>query len=306
MEKSGEKSMTIQKTSSFQDDNETSRGKLYLVPTPIGNLKDMSPRAIEILNEVDIIAAEDTRNTQKLLNFFEIHTKQTSFHKYNTQQKIPELIELLKSGKQIAQVSDAGTPSISDPGHELVESCIQNQIPVIAIPGPSASITALIASGLAPQPFIFYGFLPRKKTEQVKELEKLNRQEYTQIFYEAPHRLAKTLKAMIEILGEERKVVLCRELTKRYEEYLRGNLADALEWAKNDEVRGEFVIIVEGNHNIQEEQSENAGKSLSEQVNYLIETENLKPNAAIKKVAQNNHLKKQVVYNEFHGLNSEK
>lgn len=294
--------MAIQKVSSFQN-VDPQVGALYLVPTPIGNLNDMTPRAVETLKQADYIAAEDTRNTQKLLNHFDIHTKQISFHKFNTQERIPELIAMLKDGKNIAQVSDAGMPSISDPGHELVEACATEGIRVIALPGPSASLTALIASGLVPQPFLFYGFLPRKKTEQVAALENLNSQTVTMIFYEAPHRLNKTLKNLMAVFGKERKIVLCRELTKRYEEYLRGTLADAVEWSSQEEVRGEFVLIVEGNAHPKEGQSEKASGSLKDQVQQLIDDQQMKPNVAIKQVAKNNHLKKQDVYNEYHGLN---
>lgn len=294
--------MAIQKVSSFQN-VDPQVGALYLVPTPIGNLNDMTPRAVETLKQADYIAAEDTRNTQKLLNHFDIHTKQISFHKFNTQERIPELIAMLKDGKNIAQVSDAGMPSISDPGHELVEACATEGIRVIALPGPSASLTALIASGLVPQPFLFYGFLPRKKTEQVAALENLNSQTVTMIFYEAPHRLNKTLKNLMAVFGKERKIVLCRELTKRYEEYLRGTLADAVEWSSQEEVRGEFVLIVEGNAHPEEGQSEKASGSLKDQVQQLIDDQQMKPNVAIKQVAKNNHLKKQDVYNEYHGLN---
>ena len=294
--------MAIQKVSSFQN-VDPQVGALYLVPTPIGNLNDMTPRAVETLKQADFIAAEDTRNTQKLLNHFDIHTKQISFHKFNTQERIPELIAMLKDGKSIAQVSDAGMPSISDPGHELVEACAAEGIRVIALPGPSASLTALIASGLVPQPFLFYGFLPRKKTEQVAALEKLNSQTVTMIFYEAPHRLNKTLKNLMAVFGEERKIVLCRELTKRYEEYLRGTLADAVEWSGQEEVRGEFVLIVEGNAHPEETQPEKVSGSLKDQVQQLIDDHQIKPNTAIKQVAKNNHLKKQDVYNEYHGLN---
>src|SRR5699024_7209584 len=263
-------------------------GALYLVPTPIGNLNDMTPRAVETLKQADFIAAEDTRNTQKLLNHFDIHTKQISFHKFNTQERIPELIAMLKDGKNIAQVSDAGMPSISDPGHELVEACAAEGIRVIALPGPSASLTALIASGLVPQPFLLYGFLPRKKTEQVAALENLNSQTVTMIFYEAPHRLHKTLKNLMAVVGEERKIVLCRELTKRYEVYLRGTLADAVEWSGQEEVRGEFVLIVEGNAHPEENQPEKVSGSLKDQVQQLIDDHQMKPNAAIKQVAKNN------------------
>ena len=197
--------MVLQVISSFK--GQTSNGILYLVPTPIGNLGDMTPRAIEVLGEVDLIAAEDTRNTQKLLNHFNISTKQISFHEHNTQERIPKLVEKLKTGINIAQVSDAGMPSISDPGHELVEACIKEDIPVVPLPGANAGITALIASGLIPQPFYFYGFLPRKNSEQKQELTNLKGHTSTIIFYEAPHRLKKTLKNMSEVLGN-RKVVL--------------------------------------------------------------------------------------------------
>lgn len=168
-------------------------GTLYLVPTPIGNLQDMTYRAVATLKTVDLIAAEDTRNTQKLLNHFEITTKQISFHEHNTQERIPQLIEKLQTGVNLAQVSDAGMPSISDPGKELVAACIAANIPVVPLPGANAGLTALIASGLVPQPFYFYGFLPRKKNEQKADLAKLARRHETVVLYESPFRVAKTL-----------------------------------------------------------------------------------------------------------------
>lgn len=292
--------MVLQVISSFK--GQTSNGTLYLVPTPIGNLGDMTPRAIEVLGEVDLIAAEDTRNTQKLLNHFNISTKQISFHEHNTKERIPKLVEKLKTGINIAQVSDAGMPSISDPGHELVETCIKEDIPVVPLPGANAGITALIASGLIPQPFYFYGFLPRKNSEQKQELTNLKGHTSTIIFYEAPHRLKKTLKNMLEVLGN-RKVVLCRELTKKFEEFIRGNLEEVMEWANTSEIRGEFVIILDGNHNEQvEENKVTTDLSIEEQVKELIEDRNLKPNQAIKEVAKENGLKKQEVYNLYHHL----
>lgn len=175
-------------------------GDLYLVPTPIGNLEDMSYRSVRMLQESDLIASEDTRNTQKLLNHFEIHTPQKSLHEHNYKERVPQLIALLKEGKTIAQVSDAGMPSISDPGHELVLACIKEGISVISIPGPTAGMTALIASGLMPQPFLFYGFLPRKKKEQKETLKKLKEQTATLIFYESPYRITATLTNFLEIL----------------------------------------------------------------------------------------------------------
>src|SRR5699024_630726 len=292
--------MVLQVISSFK--GQTSNGILYLVPTPIGNLGDMTPRAIEVLGEVDLIAAEDTRNTQKLLNHFNISTKQISFHEHNTQERIPKLVEKLKTGINIAQVSDAGMPSISDPGHELVEACIKEDIPVVPLPGANAGITALIASGLIPQPFYFYGFLPRKNSEEKQELTNLKGHTSTIIFYEAPHRLKKTLKNMSEVLGN-RKVVLCRELTKKFEEFIRGNLEEVMEWANTSEIRGEFVIILDGNHDEQAEESKvTMDLSIEDQVRELIENRNLKPNQAIKEVAKENGLKKQEVYNLYHNL----
>ncbi|MCP0886381.1 16S rRNA (cytidine(1402)-2'-O)-methyltransferase [Ligilactobacillus sp. WILCCON 0076] len=295
--------MSYTQVSSFQ--NDSNLGHLYLVPTPIGNLGDMTTRAIEILQSVELIAAEDTRNTAKLLNYFEIKTPQISFHEHNTQERIPRLLEYLQNGKDIAQVSDAGMPSISDPGHELVVACVKKQIPVIPLPGANAALTALIASGLVPQPFLFYGFLPRKIKDQKDELQQLNKQTVTLIFYESPHRLKKTLVAMKNVFGEEREVVLCRELTKRYEEFIRGNMAELCLWSETAEIRGEFVVLVSGNSNCKDDTSEKdelAKLSLKAQVEYLIEHEAMKPNIAIKEIAKRNALKKQEVYNKYHQI----
>ncbi|KRN88483.1 16S rRNA (cytidine(1402)-2'-O)-methyltransferase [Ligilactobacillus ceti] len=294
--------MTLKALSSFK--GQENKGCLSLVPTPIGNLGDITYRALETLKEADLIAAEDTRNTQRLLNYFEIKTPQISFHEHNTQERIPQLIAKMQAGAKIAQVSDAGMPSISDPGHELVVACIEADIPVVALPGANAALTGLIASGICPQPFLFYGFLARKNKEQQAELTKLNRQTATMLFYEAPHRLKKTLKNMESVFGSERQITLCRELTKRYEEYIRGTVAEVLAWAETSEIRGEFVMIVQGNPHPEElaETSPALELSFVEQVNLLMEQENLKPNAAIKQVAKNNNVKRQVVYNEFHKI----
>ncbi|MDQ2234107.1 16S rRNA (cytidine(1402)-2'-O)-methyltransferase [Ligilactobacillus animalis] len=293
--------MSIKQKSSFREKNE--QGTLYLVPTPIGNLQDMTFRALEILEQVDLICAEDTRNTMRLLNHFEIKTPQISFHEHNTQERIPYLIEKLQAGQDLAQVSDAGMPSISDPGHELVKACIQADIAVVPLPGANAALSALIASGIAPQPFMFYGFLPRKKNEQSEVLEQLEQQTCALIFYEAPHRLKKTLQAMQAVFGPEREIALCRELTKRYEEFLRGTLADAVEWATNEEIRGEFVLVVQGNSAPRAKKADPLLElPLAEQVTALIAQKQLKPNAAIKEVAKLNGLKKQDVYNEYHQL----
>lgn len=279
-------------------------GKLYLIPTPIGNLEDMTFRAVNLLKEVDLIAAEDTRNTQKLLNHFEIKTKQISFHEHNTESRIPELIKKMEDGLNIGQVSDAGMPSISDPGHELVERCIEMGIPVVSIPGPSAGMTSLIASGLSPQPFLFYGFLNRKPKEQRAELEELSQEKPTLIFYEAPHRLKKTLVNLQKVLGN-RKATLGRELTKRYEEYIRGTLDDLVQWSQDTQIRGEFVIMVAGNPDgtLVDNADEDAllALSIEDQVQKLIDSGE-KNNAAIKQVAKLNQLVRQDVYNQFHKI----
>ncbi|WP_308629369.1 16S rRNA (cytidine(1402)-2'-O)-methyltransferase [uncultured Enterococcus sp.] len=274
-------------------------GSLYLVPTPIGNLEDMTYRSVRILQEVDLIASEDTRNTQKLLNHFEIQTPQKSLHEHNYKERIPQLIAELMSGRSIAQVSDAGMPSISDPGHELVLACIQAGIPVVAIPGPTAGMTALIASGLLPQPFLFYGFLGRKKKEQQTTLETLKEYTATLIFYESPYRISATLTNMLTVFGN-RQVVLCRELTKIHEEYLRGSIEELLDYIEEHPVKGECCLLVEGNTGSEEPQTQIEG-SLKEQVEQLIALGE-KTNAAIKAVAVKNGLKKQEVYRQFHDL----
>lgn len=271
-------------------------GTLFLVPTPIGNLDDMTVRAVKTLQTVDLIAAEDTRNTQKLLNHFEIDTKQISFHEHNTQQRIPELIAKLQSGLSIAQVSDAGMPSISDPGKELVVAAIAANLPVVPLPGANAATTALIASGLAPQPFMFYGFLPRKASVQKAELAKLAQQEQTVIFYESPYRVAKTLTAIQAIFGD-RQAVLARELTKLHEEFIRGSLSELIDWAV-ESARGEFVIMVQGATPAEPVASD---VPLVDQVQALIDGGD-KPNAAIKAVAKSNGVNRQAVYNAYHGL----
>ncbi|GAB6092624.1 16S rRNA (cytidine(1402)-2'-O)-methyltransferase [Furfurilactobacillus curtus] len=281
-------------------------GTLYLVPTPIGNLQDMTFRAVETLKQVDLIAAEDTRNTQKLLNNFEINTKQISFHEHNTNERIPELLDWLSQGQDIAQVSDAGMPSISDPGEKLVAAAIDSGIPVVPLPGANAGLTALIASGLAPQPFYFYGFLNRKTTTQADELAELAQHSETIILYEAPHRLKKTLLAIQAAVGDERPVVLCRELTKRYEEFVRGTVSEVLVWLAEHQPRGEFVILLGGNPQpITNEVSDPLlGLSITDHVDMLI-GQGLKPNEAIKQVAKARELKKQAVYAVYHHLNED-
>jgi 16S rRNA (cytidine1402-2'-O)-methyltransferase len=279
---------------------EKSVGKLYLVPTPIGNMQDMTLRSLETLRTVDLICSEDTRNTLRLLNHFEIKVAQESFHEHNSHEKIPKLLEFLSSGKSIAQVSDAGMPSISDPGHDLVKACIAAQIDVVALPGASAGITALIASGLVPQPHIFYGFLPRKRGEQRKFFEMKFAYPETQIFYESPFRVADTLENMMATYGD-RQVVLVRELTKIYEEYRRGKISEVLESIETAPIKGECLIIVSGASDEVVSKSDEPELAPLEAVQALI-AEGLKPNGAIKQIAKERGLNRQELYAEFHDL----
>ncbi len=280
------------------------KGILYLVPTPIGNLDDMTFRAIKTLKEVDLIAAENPSHTQQLLNHFEIDTKKISFREDNKDYRIDELVRTLNDGQNVAQVSDAGMPSISDPGQELVKACVDNNINVVPLPGANAGLTALIASGLVPQPFYFFGFLNRKNSDQISELEELNQHSETLIFYEAPHRLNKTLKNMQKVFGSDRQAVLCREITKKFEEFDRGSISELIEWTEANQVRGEFVVIVDGNKNAtqeNQEQDELAGLSIQEQVDLFI-GKGMKTNAAIKEVAKLHKVKKQEIYNIYHEI----
>ncbi|HFU4462805.1 TPA: 16S rRNA (cytidine(1402)-2'-O)-methyltransferase [Streptococcus suis] len=286
--------MKVQK--SFK--GQTSFGSLYLVPTPIGNLQDMTFRAIQTLKDVHVIAAEDTRNTGLLLKHFEIETKQTSFHEHNAHEKIPVLIDWLKSGQSIAQVSDAGLPSISDPGHDLVKAVIAEDIPVVALPGASAGITALIASGLVPQPHIFYGFLPRKSGQQKDFFQEKRAYPETQIFYESPYRVADTLENMLSVYGD-RQVTVVRELTKLYEEFQRGTISEVLDYLKDTPLKGECLIIVAGAG--EEELPSAEDVDLKAEVEKEIAS-GRKPNQAIKEIAKRYQLKKQEVYDVYHGL----
>jgi len=277
-------------------------GCLYLVGTPIGNLEDMSVRALRILKEADIIAAEDTRNTKKLCNYFDIETPLISYHEHNLIVGGEKLLTLLQEGKTIALVSDAGLPCISDPGADIVEKAIAQNFPVVPVPGPNAALSALIASGLTPQPFFFYGFLNRGKKERRQQLEQLKKRQETILFYEAPHRLKETLKDMELILGS-RRIVLARELTKKFEEFLRGSLNEAVEWSQNEEIRGEFCIILEGNSNFEEEDKEEVyweKMSFVEHVDYIIAQEGVTSKEAIKEVAKLRQVSKRDVYNEYH------
>lgn len=219
--------------------------KLYLVPTPIGNLEDMTYRAVRVLKEVDTVLAEDTRTTGKLLKHFEIEARQHSHHQFNEHKAVDHLVERLGAGETMALVSDAGTPAISDPGYLLVRECIRNSIEVETLPGPVAFIPALVNSGLPCDRFVFEGFLPHKKGRKTR-LEKLSEYEYTMVFYESPYRLVKTLKQLAAYLGENRKACVSRELTKIHEENRRGTLADLANHYEKHGPKGEIVLVVEG------------------------------------------------------------
>jgi len=281
-------------------EHEEQKGILYLVPTPIGNLEDMSFRAVKILKDVDLIAAEDTRNTKKLLHFFEIDTPVISYHEHNKVTSGEKLLHKIKEGLKIALVSDAGMPAISDPGYELVVNAVQEKLAVVPLPGANAAMTALIASGLSCQPFYFYGFLSRHKKEKRQELEELKFQKATLIFYEAPHRLKETLGLMVEILGN-RQIAICRELTKKFEEFIRGSLQEVIEWADTNEVRGEFCLIVEGSDKgAATEENWWEGLSIDEHVKHYISTNNMTSKEAVKQTAKDRGMNKRDVYQIFH------
>lgn len=276
--------------------NEANKGVLYICGTPIGNLEDITLRALRILQEVDLIAAEDTRHTIKLLNHYEIKKPMTSYHEHNKVSKGEYLIEQLKTGKQIALVSDAGMPGISDPGYDLINVALQERIPVVPIPGPTAFVTGLVISGLPTQRFVFEGFLSRTKKQRRAILEKCCSEERTLIFYESPHRLKETLKEMLNILGN-RQVVVARELTKRYEEIKRGNLQQVAESFQGENVKGEITLIVSGA--MPDEQSdlvENDEPFFVQVEKYM--AEGLTKKEAIKKVASERHISKRIVYRE--------
>ncbi|CEG21147.1 Ribosomal RNA small subunit methyltransferase I [Planococcus massiliensis] len=278
------------------------KATLYLVATPIGNLEDMTVRAIRILKEVDIIAAEDTRNTKQLCNYFDIQTKLVSYHEHNQESGGFKILSYLQEGKSVALVSDAGMPCISDPGEDVVRRAVAEDFPVVPVPGANAALSALIASGISPQPFLFYGFLSRNKKERQIELEVLCQKQETLIFYEAPHRLKESLKSVQKAFGEDRKIVMAREVTKKFEEFLRGTVGEAALWAEENTIRGEFCIIIEGNDSpdveIQEQWWESL--SISAHVEELMKKKELSSKEAIKEVAVERKMSKRDVYQAYH------
>ena len=290
--------MKTQKSFSGQ----STTGILYLVATPIGNLEDMTIRAIRLMKEADYIAAEDTRNTKKLCNYFEIDTPLISYHEHNLEYGGDKLLDLLRAGKNIALVSDAGLPCISDPGADIVAKAVEENLSVVPVPGANAALSALISSGLSTLSFTFHGFLPRQKKDRKAALEAIQYHKETMIFYEAPHRLKDTLRDAQLILGPSRKVVLAREVTKKFEEFVRGTLEEAVMWAENEEIRGEFVLVFAGSSEENPVDSEKWWTELSiiDHVNHVIEKQSLTSKEAIKVVAVERDLPKRDVYQEYH------
>ena len=269
-------------------------GTLYIVATPIGNLEDITLRAIRILKEVDLIAAEDTRHTLKLLNHLEISKPLISYHRHNEEERKENLIDKLKEGKNIAIVSDAGTPGICDPGEVIIKECIEEGINIVPIPGACAMINALIASGISTKEFTFIGFLPLNKKTRKQKLEEIKNSDKTIMLYEAPHKLNTTLKELSSILTNDRQVVLAREITKIHEEYIRGNIEEIL---NKDNLKGEMVLIIEGNKNMEKENDLNK-LSLEEHYKYY-ENLNFKKKEIIKKIAKDRNVSKNEIYKKF-------
>lgn len=295
----------MQKQTSYQaSTNQT--GLLYLVPTPIGNLEDMTFRAIRILKEVQLILAEDTRNSIKLLNHFDIKTSMKSFHEFSTSADLAYYVSLLEDGQDLALISDAGMPMINDPGHPLVQAALEREISVVALPGANAALTALVASGLDCQQFTYYGFFPRATSEQEAVLKLVANRKQTAIFYESPFRVKKAIQAINKYLGGNRQIVLARELTKRYEEFLRGSAEELLSYLNENDIKGECVLMIAGGDSDRLELEEDLSEVLSlpykEQVELCIEEMGLTSKDAIKEVARRNEVKKQVVYQAYHDL----
>lgn len=291
------KNIDIQK--SFEEKYE--KGILYLVGTPIGNLEDITYRAIRVLREVDIIAAEDTRQTIKLLNHFDISKQLISYHEHNKETSGKKLLGKLSEGKNIALVSDAGLPAISDPGYDIVKMVIQSNMKVVPIPGPNAALSSLICSGISTENFLFLGFLPKEKNLRKKELERNKNIKETIIIYESPYRIKQTLESIFDIFGN-RKISLSRELTKIHEEFIRGLIDEILQYLKENTLKGEITVIIEGiDENTIKKSTEEWWNSLSisdHVKHYIIQGETSKE--AIKKVALERNIPKKEVYREFH------
>lgn len=290
--------MTDRKQSRLQKGEQDMSGKLYLCATPIGNLEDITLRVLRTLKEVDLIAAEDTRNSIRLLNHFEIKTPMTSYHEYNKIEKAYQLVAKMREGKNIALITDAGTPGISDPGEDIVRICYEEGIPVTSLPGAAACITALTMSGLPTRRFAFEAFLPKDKKEHQAVLEELKTETRTIIIYEAPHHLVRTLQELHDTLGGDRRFTICRELTKRHEEKLQMTLADSLSYYEVNEPRGEYVLIIAGRSREEMKKEEQAGweaLSLEEHMAHY-ESQGIDRKEAMKRVAKDRGVSKRDIY----------
>lgn len=290
--------MTDRKQSRLQKGEQDMSGKLYLCATPIGNLEDITLRVLRTLKEVDLIAAEDTRNSIRLLNHFEIKTPMTSYHEYNKIEKAYQLVAKMREGKNIALITDAGTPGISDPGEDIVRICYEEGIPVTSLPGAAACITALTMSGLPTRRFAFEAFLPKDKKEHQAVLEELKTETRTIIIYEAPHHLVRTLQELHDTLGGDRRLTICRELTKRHEEKLQMTLADSLSYYEVNEPRGEYVLIIAGRSREEMKKEEQAGweaLSLEEHMAHY-ESQGIDRKEAMKRVAKDRGVSKRDIY----------
>ena len=273
-------------------------GTLYLCATPIGNLEDITYRVLRTLKEVDLIAAEDTRNSIRLLNHFEIKTPMTSYHEYNKIDKAYQLVAKMREGKNIALITDAGTPGISDPGEDILRICYEEGIPVTSLPGAAACITALTMSGLPTRRFVFEAFLPKDKKEHQAVLEELKTETRTIIIYEAPHHLVRTLQELSDTLGGDRRLTICRELTKRHEEKLQMTLTDSLSYYEVNEPRGEYVLIIAGRSREEMKKEEQAGweaLSLEEHMAHY-ESQGIDRKEAMKRVAKDRGVSKRDIY----------
>lgn len=275
--------------------NKVEKSTLYLVGTPIGNLADMSERAKKVLSEVDFVAAEDTRNSLKLLNCYGIHTELVSYHEHNRHESGERIVVRLLSGESCALITDAGMPAISDPGEDLVRLCADSGIAVRVVPGPSACVSALALSGLGTQRFAFEGFLPAQKGERKKRLEGVKSETRTMIFYEAPHKLKATLADMAQIFGDSRKISLCRELTKLNEETIRTTLGEAVKYYEEREPRGEYVLVVDGGDVSEAQESPLLSLSPEEHVAHY-ESQGMRRMDAIKAAAKDRGMSKSELY----------
>jgi len=273
---------------------------LYLVGTPIGNLEDITLRAVRVLKEVDVIACEDTRQTQKLLNHYGITTRTISYHEHNEMTRAAELVKEMQEGASVALVTDAGMPGISDPGFRLISLAIRHHVPVVPIPGASAFLAALVASGLPTDSFRFSGFLPAKRGERRAALEAITSSPRTQVFYEAPHRVVETLADVVEVLGSARHVVIAREVTKLHEEFLRGRVGEVLETLKSrDRVKGEITLLIGKAEESDVGMAALGRLSVRQRVEQIMEEEKIDEKAALKKVAKEKGISKSEVYREL-------